>query len=143
VKSGESGESEKSEESEESEETEESEESWESESPESSARAEFVIRNDEVGRMNRVAFCAFLALAALTAGALAQSKPSFAGHWTGVIDTAAQSATARANPGWTDGYRWYGGITVPADQMPMSIAQNEKTLTQFRSLRVLHEDPRF
>jgi hypothetical protein len=64
--------------------------------------------------MNRVAFCAFLALAALTAGTLAQSKPSFAGHWTVVIDTAAQSATARANPGWTDGYRWYGGITVPA-----------------------------
>jgi len=78
----------------------------------------------------KAAAALLIAIAALTVGALAQSRPSFTGNWTVVVDPAAQAAATRTNPGWTDGYRWYPGtITEPAALMPMSIAQDEKTLT--------------
>jgi len=81
--------------------------------------------------MRRIAVAASsFAVVLLTAGVLAQARPSFAGRWVGVVGPAPQDAARHVNPGWTDGYRWYPGtIMVPAEPIPLTIVQDERTLT--------------
>jgi hypothetical protein len=67
-----------------------------------------------------------LAIAAWTAGALAQQRPSFSGSWKPLVDQAAQDRVVQNNSGWTE---YSATTTVAAEPMPLSVTQDDKTLT--------------